>query len=99
MKRSICGLVRAGLLLMQSEERLLILKCELASRGYFVQNKAATNPLQKATLNQPLKTLVDTESSAIDSWKVDTDKTSVENKFQISKVLETQEHTTNDMVS
>lgn len=75
VKRSIGGLVRAGLIVMQSEERFLILKCELASRDYFAQNKAATNQPQKATINQHLRTLVDTGSSQTDSWKADTDKT------------------------
>jgi hypothetical protein len=75
VKRSIGGLVRAGLLLMQSEEQFLILKCELASRDYFAQNKAATNPLQKAIINPHLKTLVNTGTSGTDLWKADTDKT------------------------
>ncbi|AWN75264.1 hypothetical protein [Legionella anisa] len=48
VRRAVYGLVRAGLIEVQSEGMQLILKCPLASTDYSVQNKAAINPPQKA---------------------------------------------------
>jgi hypothetical protein len=42
------ALERVGLISLQSEELQLILKCNLATWGYFTQNKIVTNPSQKA---------------------------------------------------
>ena len=47
LRRAIAGLERAGLICLQSEGLQLILKCQLATLGYFVQNKAVTNPSQQ----------------------------------------------------
>lgn len=47
LRRALAGLERAGLISVQSEGLRLILKCELATLGYFVQNKAGTNPTQQ----------------------------------------------------
>lgn len=49
VRRAVYGLVRAGLIEVQSEGMQLILKCLLASTDYSVRNKAAINPPQKAT--------------------------------------------------
>ncbi len=51
VRRAVSGLVRADLITIESEGRHLILKCQLAGRGFSVQNKAAINPPQKATTN------------------------------------------------
>lgn len=48
VRRAVYGLVRAGLIEVQSEGMQLILKCLLASTDYSVRNKAAINPPQKA---------------------------------------------------
>lgn len=50
IRRAVAGLARAGMLVVESEGRQLILKCRLASQYYSVQNKAAINPPQKATI-------------------------------------------------
>jgi hypothetical protein len=47
MRRALAGLERSGLINLQSEGLQLILKCSLATLGYFVQNKAVTNPSQQ----------------------------------------------------
>jgi hypothetical protein len=49
----------------------LILKCELATRDYSVQNKAAINPPQKATTNPHEKSLVNTGLSGSEYSKAD----------------------------
>lgn len=51
VRRAINSLVRAGVITIQSEGMQLILKCNLASGHYSVQNKAAINPPQKAAIN------------------------------------------------
>lgn len=67
IRRAVAGLVRAGVVVVHSEDMHLILKCELASLGYFVQNKAAINPPQKATIKPPLTRLINTEFSEIET--------------------------------
>jgi hypothetical protein len=49
IRRAVSGLVSAGVITLQSEGLHLILKCQLATLGYFVQNKAAINPPQQDT--------------------------------------------------
>lgn len=71
IRRAIAGLVRVGIVTVQSEEMHLILKCELATLGYSVQNKPAINPPQKATINQPEKILDITGLSQMDDNKAD----------------------------
>lgn len=44
VRRAVSGLVREGMIEVQSDGMQLILKCPLASRHYSVQNKAAINP-------------------------------------------------------
>ncbi|MFT4059293.1 MAG: hypothetical protein QM652_07075 [Legionella sp.] len=48
IRRAVSGLARVGIISFQSEEKHLILKCNLATLDYFVQNKVVTNPSQKA---------------------------------------------------
>lgn len=47
-RRALSALERVGLISLQSEDLQLILKCNLATLGYFAQNKVVTNPSQKA---------------------------------------------------
>ena len=58
VRRALSALERVGLISLQSEELQLILKCNLATLGYFAQNKVVTNPSQKAVTfcsSQPLE--------------------------------------------
>lgn len=71
IRRAVSSLVRSGLIAVQSEGMQLILKCELATRNYFVQNKAAINPPQKATTNPHEKNLVNTGLPGISPLKSD----------------------------
>ncbi|HCX3504788.1 TPA: hypothetical protein OZL71_001240 [Legionella pneumophila] len=75
IRRAISGLVRAGLIEVQSEGMHLILKCLLASQHYSVQNKAAINPPQKATINPRGESLENTGLSATEVLKADTVET------------------------
>jgi len=59
-RRALAALERVGLISLQSEEKQLILKCNLATQGYFVQNKVVTNPSQKAVINPNTKSPVNT---------------------------------------
>lgn len=61
VKRAIYNLARMGVIELQSENLHLILNCKLATKSYSVQNKAATNPPQKATLKKPHEMPVNTE--------------------------------------
>jgi hypothetical protein len=72
IRRAIAGLFRAGVITVQSEDMHLILKCELATLGYSVQNKAAINPPQKATIKPHEISLTSAEISAIEVEKPDT---------------------------
>ncbi len=47
VRRALASLVRVGLISVQSEGMKLILKCELASRPYSVQNKVDLKPTQQ----------------------------------------------------
>ncbi|QIN32736.1 hypothetical protein [Legionella longbeachae] len=58
IRRALSALERVGLISLQSEELQLILKCNLATLGYFAQNKVVTNPSQKAVIfcsEQPIE--------------------------------------------
>lgn len=54
-RRALSALERVGLISLQSEDLQLILKCNLATLGYFTQNKVVTNPSQKAVTFQTLE--------------------------------------------
>ena len=60
VRRAVSGLARAGVIEVQSEGMQLILNCPLASRDYSVQNKAAINPPQKATIKPQENPFVNT---------------------------------------
>jgi hypothetical protein len=63
IRRAIAGLERAGMITVESADGHLILRCNYATRDYFVQNKAVTNPSQKSVINPLQKNLIDTEFS------------------------------------
>ncbi|MFO8840776.1 hypothetical protein SC656_12230 [Legionella pneumophila serogroup 1] len=65
VRRAVYGLVRAGLIEIQSEGMQLILKCLLASTDYSVQNKAAINPPQKAA-TKPHEELIESSGFSED---------------------------------
>jgi hypothetical protein len=71
LRRAMSGLVRAGIITIQSEGMQLILKCELATRDYCVQNKAAINPPHKVVTNQHEKNFVDSGLCALHHSKAD----------------------------
>lgn len=71
VRRAVSGLARAGIVEVQSEGMQLILKCELATKAFSVQNKAAINPPQKATTNPPDKSIVNTGFSGVEPSKAD----------------------------
>ncbi|AWN74930.1 TPA: hypothetical protein ACPSKZ_003848 [Legionella anisa] len=71
VRRAVAGLVRAGIIEVQSDEMHLILKCRIATRAFSVQNKAATNPPCKAAINPPEKHIVDIGFSDICPSKAD----------------------------
>ena len=71
VRRAVSGLVRSGIIEVQSEGMQLILKCLLASKHFPVQNKAAINPPQKATTNPQEISLVNTGVSGVELSKAD----------------------------
>lgn len=71
VRRAVAGLARVGIVSVLSEDLSLILKCELASVRFYVQNKAAINPPFQATINPPEKKLINSESSRIEEQKAD----------------------------
>ena len=76
VRRALSGLERAGLIQLQSQELKLILKCNLASRPYSVQNKAVTKPSHQAVM-EPLSQLVEiNENLQNAALKADIGKTS-----------------------
>ncbi|CZJ91260.1 Uncharacterised protein [Legionella pneumophila] len=72
VRRAVSGLVRAGLIEVQSEGMHLILKCLLASPHYSVQNKAAINPPQKAAIKPRGEYPENTGLSEVELAKADT---------------------------
>ena len=61
VRRALSALEREGLITLQSQPLKLILKCELATMGYSVQNKVVSNPSQQAVLesfSQPIENKV-----------------------------------------
>ena len=76
VRRALSGLERAGLIQLQSQGMKLILKCNLASMPYSVQNKAVTKPSHQAgmePLSQPTEI---NEYLSCDGLKADIGKTS-----------------------
>lgn len=67
VRRAVSGLVRAGLIEVQSEGMHLIIKCLLASLHYSVQNKAAINPPCKATIKPRGESIENTGLSEVEA--------------------------------
>ena len=72
VRRAVAGLVRAGIVEVQSEGMQLILKCSMAIKHYSVQNKAAINSPQQAATNSPGKNLMNAGFSAVEAEKAAT---------------------------
>ena len=72
VRRAITGLARAGVIALHSEGKQLILKCQLVPSTYSVQNKAAINPPQKATLNPQVNMHINTGLLEVAAGKTDT---------------------------
>ena len=71
IRRALASLNRSGLITAQSEGLKLILKCELATRGYSVPNKADLNPTQQPDLDEHQKYLTNTERFGASRFKAD----------------------------
>ena len=69
VRRAVSGLVRAGLISIESEGMHLILKCKLAARDFSVQNRADINPPQKAATNPHSANPVTTQVSEDETMK------------------------------
>ncbi|QLZ67830.1 hypothetical protein FOLKNPGA_00603 [Legionella sp. PC1000] len=74
IRRAIKGLERSGLIVIQSFDKHLILKCLLADISYCVQNKPGTNPTQQADIKAHAKLPVNTGYSEGVWEKADTDE-------------------------
>ncbi|HAU4231574.1 TPA: hypothetical protein F7Z39_08845 [Legionella pneumophila] len=74
IRRVIKGLERAGLIVIQSFDKHLILKCLLADISYCVQNKPGTNPTQQADTKPHAVIPVNTRISGATEVKADIDK-------------------------
>ncbi|HHG8515340.1 TPA: hypothetical protein ACPYPU_001128 [Legionella pneumophila] len=75
IRRAVKGLERSGLIVIQSFDKHLILKCLLADISYCVQNKPGTNPTQQADTKPHSVTPVNTRGSEDTEVKADIDKT------------------------
>lgn len=71
VRRAVDGLERAGIICYKSQGQRLILKCSLATLGYYVQNKADIKPTQKATIESHEESLENTGLSEIEALKAD----------------------------
>lgn len=80
VRRALAALERSGLITLQSENKQLILKCNLAKLGYFSQNKPVTNQsyetittnLELNPLNQKVKEDYIDNSVTLNHQKADT---------------------------
>ncbi|HEN5573907.1 TPA: hypothetical protein ACG3N9_000790 [Legionella pneumophila] len=75
IRRAVKGLERSGLIVIQSFDKHLILKCLLADISYCVQNKPGTNPTQQADTKSHAKLPINTGYSEDVEAKADTDET------------------------
>ena len=75
VRRALSSLSRAGLITPQSQGMKLILKCELASRSYSVQNKVDPKPTQQADLSPLSQPIEIKENHALCYKKADLAKT------------------------
>ncbi len=71
IRRALAGLERAGLIQFQSEEKQLILKCNLAIRDYCAQKKAVTKPSSQPVSAKPSKFIENTGFSGHQPAKAD----------------------------
>lgn len=74
IRRALASLERAGLITLKSHDLKLILKCELATLGYFVQNKPVIKPSQKADTFEMQKFIENKEFLPKEEKKTDIDK-------------------------
>lgn len=75
VRRALSGLERAGLIQLQSQEMKLILKCNLASMPYSVQNKAVTKPSHQAVMESLSQPVEINENLPCEGLKADIGKT------------------------
>lgn len=75
LRRALVGLERAGMIRLESEGLQLIVKCNLASRPYSVQNKADINPTDKASPSRFMQPIEIEENFNGNSQKPDIGKT------------------------
>ena len=71
VRRALAGLNRSGLITPQSEGLKLILKCDLATRDYFVPNKVDPNPTQQPNPEKHQKNLTNTDPFVAMNLKTD----------------------------
>ncbi len=74
IRRAIETLVRAGLIVIQSIGKKLILKCELATWDYCDQNKPGTNPTYQQGTNPTSENNIKTSDYGFSNAKADTGK-------------------------
>ncbi len=74
IRRALSALGRAGLITPQSEGLKLILRCELATMGYSVQNKLDLNQTQQLDPAKNQQRLINTGLSKTDPLKAGIDK-------------------------
>ncbi len=75
LRRALKGLERAGLITIQSNDKQLILKCLLAGKSSYSQNKVVTKASQQAVINQSQENAVNKGLSSSSLQKADTNKT------------------------
>jgi len=71
VRRALSALIRAGLITTESQGLKLILKCEMATRGYSVQNKIDLKPTQQADLSRVSQPIEINEYSTHQTEKAD----------------------------
>ena len=71
VRRAVAGLVRVGVVSVLSDDLSLILKCELASVRFSVQNKAAIKPPSKGDIKPPQQKMINTGFSRVEEQKAD----------------------------
>ncbi len=74
VRRALSALGRAGLITTQSQALKLILKCELASRSYSVQNKVDLKPTHQADLSRVSQLVEINNDSQLNTSKADIGK-------------------------
>ncbi len=75
LRRALKGLERAGLITIQSSDKQLVLKCLLAGKSSYAQNKAVTKASQQEVINKSQENAVNKGLSSSSLQKADTNKT------------------------